>query len=155
MKKLLLTLTACVLTLSLAACGGTTGTTGNVTGNATGNANRENSVTTQPDESNPITVGSTESGGTETMSETKRVASDGAQMQTNDPSMPTRVLEEGTKINMHFGDTIIPGILNDSTTAQALLEKLPLTVRENKYSHDFCGSMGESLPFDEADERYG
>ncbi len=57
------------------------------------------------------------------MEGTKRVASDGAQMQTDNPSMPTRVLEEGTRINMHFGDTVIPGILNDSTTAQAFIEK--------------------------------
>lgn len=89
------------------------------------------------------------------MSETKKVASDGAQMQTDDPSMPTRVLEEGTRINMHFGDTIIPGILNDSTTAKAFIEMLPMTVHESKYSHDFCGSMGENLPFDTEDERYG
>lgn len=32
-----------------------------------------------------------------------RVASDGAWMQTEVPSMATRVLEGGTKINMHFG----------------------------------------------------
>ena len=89
------------------------------------------------------------------MEGTKRVASDGAQMQTDNPSMPTRVLEEGTRINMHFGDTVIPGILNDSTTAQAFIEMLPLTVHESRYSHDFCGSMGENLPFDEEDERYG
>lgn len=87
--------------------------------------------------------------------ETRRVASDGAQMQTDDPSMPTRVLEEGTRINMHFGDTVIPGILNDSTTAQAFIDMLPLTVHESRYSHDFCGSMGDFLPFDKEDERFG
>ena len=84
----------------------------------------------------------------------KRVASEGAEMQTDDPSMPTRVLKEGTRINMHFGDKVIPGILNDSKTAQAFIEKLPLTVHESRYSHDFCGSMGEFLPFDEEDESY-
>ena len=51
----------------------------------------------------------------------KRVAKDGAQMQTEDKSMPTRVpMEGGTKINMYFGDTLITGVLNDSETAQAL-----------------------------------
>ena len=33
-----------------------------------------------------------------------RVAKDGAQMQTDDPTMPTRVpMEGGTKILLHFG----------------------------------------------------
>ena len=48
----------------------------------------------------------------------KRVARDDAQMQTEDPSMPTRIpMEGGTKINMDFGDTLITGVLNDSETA--------------------------------------
>lgn len=58
----------------------------------------------------------------------KRVAKDGADMQTTDKSMPTRIPDEnGTKINMYFGDTVIPGVLNDSETAKALIAKLPLT----------------------------
>ena len=36
-----------------------------------------------------------------------RVAKDGAQIQTDDPTMPTRVpMEGGTKILMHFGDMV-------------------------------------------------
>ena len=68
----------------------------------------------------------------------KVTASDNALMQRDNPAMPTRVLKEGTKINMHFGDTIIPGILNDGYTAQALIDRLPITVRLNRYSHDFA-----------------
>ena len=38
----------------------------------------------------------------------KVVAKDGADMQTEDKSMPTRIpMEGGTKINMYFGDTLI------------------------------------------------
>ena len=56
-----------------------------------------------------------------------RVAKDGAQIQTDDPTMPTRVpMEGGTKILLHFGDTVIPGVLNDSETAQALLPSCPI-----------------------------
>ena len=70
-----------------------------------------------------------------------RVASDGAQMQRENPAMPTRVApENGTKIIMHFGDTVIPGVLNDGETAQALVKMLPYKVRVSRYSHDFCGS---------------
>ena len=67
-----------------------------------------------------------------------RVAKDGAQMQTDDPTMPTRVpMEGGTKILLRFGDTVIPGVLNDSETAQALIAKLPYTQHMSRYSHDF------------------
>ncbi|MBQ6528099.1 MAG: hypothetical protein IJI38_06210 [Clostridia bacterium] len=70
----------------------------------------------------------------------KRVAKDDAQMQMDDPAMPTRLPpENGTKILLHFGDTVIPGILNDSETAQALIAKLPYTQHMSRYSHDFCG----------------
>ena len=58
----------------------------------------------------------------------KRVAKDGAQMQTDDSEMPTRMPpENGTKILLYFGDMVIPGVLNDSETAQALIAKLPYT----------------------------
>ena len=85
----------------------------------------------------------------------KRVAKDGAQMQTEDKSMPTRVpMEGGTKINMYFGDTLITGVLNDSETAQALIAKLPVTQHVNRYSHDFCG-ITEDLPYNEEEVHYG
>ncbi|WP_229521616.1 cyclophilin-like fold protein [Paenibacillus monticola] len=84
-----------------------------------------------------------------------RVASDGAQVQTLDPTKASRVLENGTKINMHFGDVIIPGTLNDSITAQDLISKLPYTVHVNRYSHDFCGVMDDPLEFNEEDVHYG
>lgn len=85
----------------------------------------------------------------------KRVASDNAQMQKTNPNIATRVLENGTKIKMHFGDTVIPGTLNDSETAQALIERLPYTVRVNRYSHDFCGVMSNPLPYQEENVHYG
>ena len=85
----------------------------------------------------------------------KRVAKDGAQMQTDDPTMPTRLPpENGTKILLHFGDTVIPGVLNDSETAQALIAKLPYIQHMSRYSHDFCG-VTEDLPYNEEEEHYG
>ena len=84
-----------------------------------------------------------------------RVAKDGAQMQTDDPTMPTRVpMEGGTKILMHFGDTVIPGVLNDCETAQALIAKLPYTQHVSRYSHDFCG-VTEDMPYNPDEEHYG
>lgn len=88
-------------------------------------------------------------------SEEKRVAKDGADMQTEDKSMPTRKpMEGGTKINMYFGDTVIPGVLNDSETAKALIAKLPYTQKVSRYSHDFCG-VTEKLPYSEDEVHYG
>ncbi|MGX8707094.1 MAG: cyclophilin-like fold protein [bacterium] len=55
---------------------------------------------------------------------------------------------------MHFGDTVIPGVLNDSETAQALIAKLPYTQHMSRYSHDFCG-VTEDLPYNEDEEHYG
>lgn len=70
-------------------------------------------------------------------------------MQLDDPSVPTRLQpENGTKILMHFGDTVIPAVLNDSETARALIAKLPYTQHMSRYSHDFCGVTKE-LPYRE------
>lgn len=87
--------------------------------------------------------------------DTKRVASANAQIQKTNPQIATRVLESGTKIRMHFGDTIIPGTLNNGETAQALLKMLPYTVTVNRYSHDFCGVMNDPLPYKEENVHYG
>ena len=85
----------------------------------------------------------------------RRVAKDGAQTQTDDPTMPTRIpMENGTKILMHFGDTVIPGVLNDSETARALIAKLPYTQHVSRYSHDFCG-VTEDLTYSEDAVHYG
>lgn len=87
---------------------------------------------------------------------TKRVASDDAKMQTEDPTIATRIPpEDGTKINIRFGDeAVITGVLNDSETAQALIDKLPYTVHMSRYSHDFCG-VTEELPYNEDEVHYG
>ena len=63
--------------------------------------------------------------------------------------------ENGTKILMHFGDTVIPGVLNDGETAQALVKMLPYKVRVSRYSHDFCGIMDDPLPYKEEDVHHG
>ena len=94
-------------------------------------------------------------GGQAEAADNKRVASDNAQMQKSNPKIATRVLEGGTKIRMHFGDTIIPGTLNDSETAQALVKMLPYTVKVNRYSHDFCGVMNDPLPYKAENIHYG
>lgn len=99
-------------------------------------------------------VDDTQSKSTEGDSE-MRVARDGADMQTDDKAMPTRLpMEGGTKINMYFGDTLITGVLNDCETAKAFIERLPMTQHVSRYSHDFCG-VTEDLPYNEDEVHYG
>jgi hypothetical protein len=146
MRKTFTMMLALVLVAGLAACG---------------NTNKSNETSPPQSSSNQAPVetdtGNSDSQSSETSakSEGRRVASDGAQMQTENSKMPTRVIENGTKINMHFGDVVIPGILNDSETAQALIDMLPYTVHVNRYSHDFCGVMDDPLPYSEENVHYG
>ncbi|MCH5269098.1 MAG: Ig-like domain-containing protein [Lachnospiraceae bacterium] len=69
--------------------------------------------------------------------------------------MPARVIKNGTKINMHFGNTVIPGVLNNSVTAKALIKKLPYTVHVERYSYDFCGIIPKKLPYKKNALHYG
>ena len=148
MKKIIAVMCAGILCLSLAACGNN---------NAGSDAQQEqtqaqNSENTSEEAS--AQVDDTQSKNTEGDSE-MRVARDGADMQTDDKAMPTRLpMEGGTKINMYFGDTLITGVLNDCETAKAFIERLPMTQHVSRYSHDFCG-VTEDLPYNEDEVHYG
>jgi hypothetical protein len=140
-KKILAALLALTVSLSLAAC------------------SDSSLPETEDTETNPPSVQSAadEVEQESIESDSKRVASDGADMQTEDKTMPTRKLpENGTRIHMYFGDTVIPGVLNDSDTAKALIEQLPVTVHMSRYSHDFCGSASDlDLPYNEDEVHFG
>ena len=138
-KKTSVLLAALTLCLTLASCGNASSQTS--TQASTASSAQSSSQTQESAQSEAPTK--------------KTVAKDGANMQTQDASMPTRVpMEGGTKINMHFGDTVIPGVLNDSETAKALIAKLPITQHVNRYSHDFCG-VTEELPYKQDEVHYG
>ena len=87
-------------------------------------------------------------------SEPKKVAAADVNVQRDNPDVPTRIITEGTKIKLHFGDTVIPGILNDSIAARSLLSMLPYTMHMNRYSYDFCGVMDDALEYKEENVRY-
>ena len=136
MKKYVVFILA-LLCLMLSACGG--------------NSNDA----AQADQAGAPSVSNSDEASPEKQEPEKRVAKDDAQMQTDDPAMPTRVIENGTRINLHFGDTILPGILNDCGTAKALIDMLPYTVHMSSYSHDFCGVMPDELPYNEDEVHHG
>ncbi|QJB57521.1 cyclophilin-like fold protein [Pseudodesulfovibrio sp. zrk46] len=56
--------------------------------------------------------------------------------------------ENGTKVELIVGEIVIPATLNNSKPSQALLAKLPYTVKLQRYEHDYCGVMSEPLPYD-------
>ena len=116
-------------------------------------ASKDSNNTAQSDQVG--TPSASGSGETTPQEPEKRVAKDDAQMQTDNPAMPTRVIENGTRINLHFGDTVLPGVLNDCDTAKALIDILPYIVHMNSYSHDFCGVMPDELPYNENEVHYG
>lgn len=148
MKKIIAVMCAGILCLSLAACGNN---------NAGSDAPQEQTQAQSSEntsEEASAQVDDTQSKSTEGDPE-MRVARDGANMQTDDKAMPTRLpMEGGTKINMYFGDTLITGVLNDCETAKAFIERLPMTQHVSRYSHDFCG-VTEDLPYNEDEVHYG
>lgn len=67
----------------------------------------------------------------------------------------TRVVEEGARVRLVVGETVIPAVLNDSTSSKALIARLPYTVQLQRYPHDYCGVMEEPLPYDKQDLKSG
>ena len=150
-KKLMAIITVMALCLSLAACGNSSTP---ASGQQSDQGTAPSTETTGPAE-NDYSSQVQENSSQLQEEEKNKVAKDGADMQTEDKSIATRLpMEGGTKINMYFGDTLITGVLNDSKTAKALIEKLPMTQHMSRYSHDFCG-VTEELPYNEDDVHYG
>ena len=149
-KKLMAIITVMALCLSLAACGNSSTP---ASGQQSDQDTAQSTETTGPAENDYSSQAQEDP--TQVQEEKNKVAKDGADMQTEDKSIATRIpMEGGTKINMYFGDTLITGVLNDSETAKALIEKLPMTQHMSRYSHDFCG-VTEELPYNEDDVHYG
>lgn len=63
--------------------------------------------------------------------------------------------QTGTPITLTIGDTVLQAYLNDTTCAQELLSRLPVTVSLFNSGHDYCGSISPALSYDEADVQLG
>ncbi len=61
----------------------------------------------------------------------------------------SRTIENGTTVQLIIDGDVIPAVLNGSKASQALLAKLPYSVRLQRYSHGYCGSLSEALPYDQ------
>lgn len=58
-----------------------------------------------------------------------------------------KILKNGTKTNMHFGDVIILGTLNNSEITHALIKMFPYEVQVRCHTHDlYCPSCREFTP---------
>lgn len=84
-----------------------------------------------------------------------RMAVENAIVQRENPKIATRILDNGTKIKMYFGNIVIPATLNDSDTAKALIKMLPYNISLSNYGNDFCGVMEQPLPYNEEDVHNG
>ena len=121
-KKMITILLTAVFCLSLAACGN--GQTGSGSAQeqtleqSTEQTPEQSAENTGEDRTAPEETLQAEETGNNAEKETPaavKAAKDGADMQTEDKTMPTRIpMEGGTKINMYFGDTLI-SIINTST----------------------------------------
>lgn len=67
----------------------------------------------------------------------------------------TRKITNGTRITLTIGNTVIPGILNNSRSSRELISRLPYTMELHHYAHDYCGVMQEPLSYDKKDVHNG
>lgn len=58
-------------------------------------------------------------------------------------------------ITMWFGETAVSAELNDTATARAFAEKLPVTIAVSGTGIDFCGRMPFRLPYEQSQVEYG
>lgn len=79
----------------------------------------------------------------------------GSDEDGQDVDYASRTIENGTRVKLIVGDTVIPAVLNDSRAAKALIARLPYTVRLQRYEHDYCGVMDAPLPYAEKDVHNG
>ena len=136
MKRIIAVMCAGILCLSLAACGNN---------NAGSDAPQEQTQAQSSEntsEEASAQVDGTQSKSIEGDSE-MRVARDGADMQTDDKAMPTRLpMEGGTKINMYFGDTLITGVYSPSICSMLLnLAEPAVSLSVKTYCLNYCKCM--------------
>ncbi|WP_218925556.1 cyclophilin-like fold protein [Leuconostoc sp. DB-1] len=112
-------------------------------------------VFTRPQKDSAITNHNVVQNSSSKQSGKRKVAKDGAVMQTSNKNIATRVIKNGTKINIVVGDKKIPATLNDSKSSKQLISMLPYTVKVSRYTHDYCGVMNDPLRYDEKDVHYG
>lgn len=62
---------------------------------------------------------------------------------------------EEARIIMRFGETAVHAVLNDTETARAFADRLPVRVRVSGTGIDFCGQMPFSLPYEDAQVKHG
>lgn len=64
-------------------------------------------------------------------------------------------VEKRTNITLTIGDTVLTGYLNDNTTAENLISRLPVTIKLSDSGHDYCGNINPTLNYDKKDMQYG
>jgi len=92
---------------------------------------------------------------TETIESKDLSMEENGSMNNQTQETPTQTNENNTAITLTIGDIVIPATLNNTTTAQDLMTKLPYTISLNRYATDYCAVMSERLAYDEKDVQNG
>ncbi|WP_165248644.1 cyclophilin-like fold protein [Adlercreutzia sp. ZJ141] len=58
-------------------------------------------------------------------------------------------------IEIDFDTTTVSGTLNDTETAKAFFDALPLSIHVGTSGMDFCGQMGQSFPYEPSHVGFG
>lgn len=59
------------------------------------------------------------------------------------------------RIEMDFDGTLVQGTLNETETAKAFYEALPLSIRVGSSGMDFCGHIDQGFPYEDAQVGFG
>lgn len=131
MKKFLVLMMGLFMVFSLAACSENSASTGQQSSGTTisvvDEKNQQNSETSTPNNSQAMWQSS------------KASASTGKR----------------TGITLTIGDAVLAAYLNNTSAAQDLIFRLPVTVNLFNSGHDYCGSINPPLAYDKTDVQYG
>lgn len=144
MKKVFILSMVCALFVSLAAC--------DAKGQQpeAGSPVSENPESSQPNEAETRAEQEDETEAPQENKDQNKVASDDAEIQTDDPDMPTRVAD--MKMNVQIGDASFTAVMEDNAATRELVEMMkqgPVSIEMSDYSgFEKVGSLGRSLTTD-------
>jgi hypothetical protein len=63
--------------------------------------------------------------------------------------------EKRIPVTLAIDGTVLQGYLNNTTSAQDLISRLPLTLTLRRYVHDYCGGITPPLKYEQKDVQFG
>jgi hypothetical protein len=63
--------------------------------------------------------------------------------------------EKRIPVTLTISRAVLQGYLNNTTTAQDLISRLPLLLTLRRYTHDYCGDITPPLKYEQKDIQFG